>query len=1263
MRQLPKILLATSTIVIIIIALLISVLRLVLPTINYYRPQLLEMAVNLSQIPIHANFIQGSWHAHGPRLEMRDINATTPKGSIYIKRLIVTIDAWRSLLYWRWQFRDITVYELELNMNTILSGNNYPEQFIEPKKMIKLGLQQLANFNLRNSRISFLTNAGLRTVLEIPQIIVRNNHNRHRAEGNITLLPLNGQRGMIHMRMDLLNNNELLNRGTIYIQADNIDMKHWFTHLMYTNIAIKNVECGVESWIQIQDNNITGAHIILKQGIINWSTDTKQHQVNLDNLVLSTQHADIGWHINLSKWQMSVNGKTLTQDEFYALWLPENKALGQNTELRIRATDIQLESISLLLPACSFLSPELLKHWNNIHPQGIISILALDIPLTQPEQTRFKVVWQNINWRPWKHLPGINHFSGTLGGLAIKGRLAIDINDSQLTSNGMFREPIEIHNAHGAIIWRYHNRILELSSKDIDIKAKSLWLHGNFCYQQKKQGTPWLSILADFRLYNGTEAWHYLPQQIISKSLVGYLSRAIQGGEIDNATLIYRGNPQHFPYFKNKDIFKIFIPLRNSTLQFQPNWPKLTNLNIDLKLVNHTLWMRAPHVKLGKIDAKDIKVMIPNYFKAPLLMIDAKIIGDSNHFYNYLKQTPMHNWIGSALNKLKLSGNVKGHLHLDIPLNSGQIKTKGVVKLYNNSPQINLLEDKLHARYHKFSFKNGNLQSNNISVQWLEQPTIIKFSTGTRKKDYIININLKTIWKFNKLPTIPQEITKNINGIISWIGNITVVLPHYGKANYDITLDADLTKVNSYLPLPLTKPAGKEFSLKLHIKGDSKQFKLISKIGKQNHFNSEWIIDKKQVTLIRAIYQNISGKILPLPVSKSLIIHLPLLDCEQWLALLAQTLKHNRNLNNISFPDTIILKTPQMLLGGQVWHQITLITKNQQNEVQVSAKGNEINGNLQILNKKPWRANINYLYYNPQFTHNINSLMTINTNSQATYLHNWPELTLHCKSCWVLGKNLGKVEANLTYKKNNLTLNYGLIDTGQDHITSSGQYNLSTQGVNSSFKGKIIGNKLDNTAAYFGITAPLHGGPYNINYDLHWYGQPWQPQINTISGTLDITIGKGKINSIGGSYIEQLLRLVSVNTLLRKLHFDFSDTIGKGFYFDSIHGLASLQNGILHTNNLLIDGLAADISIIGEIDLAHNYINMTAIVAPAISTTISVATALIVNPIVGAAIFAASQVLKPIWRKIPVIRYYISGNLQQPNIYGAFHEPKKNKSP
>lgn len=67
---------------------------------------------------------------------------------------------------------------------------------------------------------------------------------------------------------------------------------------------------------------------------------------------------------------------------------------------------------------------------------------------------------------------------------------------------------------------------------------------------QLNQAQPWLKILAGIRLYDATDAWRYFPVSLMGEKLADYLTEALQGGQVDNATLVYNGNPHDFPYKK-----------------------------------------------------------------------------------------------------------------------------------------------------------------------------------------------------------------------------------------------------------------------------------------------------------------------------------------------------------------------------------------------------------------------------------------------------------------------------------------------------------------------------------------------------------------------------------------------------------------------------------------------------------------------------------------------------------------------------------------
>ncbi|ENH53442.1 asmA-like family protein, partial [Escherichia coli p0305293.6] len=46
----------------------------------------------------------------------------------------------------------------------------------------------------------------------------------------------------------------------------------------------------------------------------------------------------------------------------------------------------------------------------------------------------------------------------------------------------------------------------------------------------------------------------------------------------------------------------------------------------------------------------------------------------------------------------------------------------------------------------------------------------------------------------------------------------------------------------------------------------------------------------------------------------------------------------------------------------------------------------------------------------------------------------------------------------------------------------------------------------------------------------------------------------------------------------------------------------------------------------------------------------------------GAAVFAASKVLGPLWSKVSILRYHISGPLDDPQINEVLRQPRKEKA-
>ncbi|HAW5513802.1 TPA: AsmA2 domain-containing protein [Escherichia coli] len=1265
MRRLPGILLLTGAALVVIAALLVSGLRIALPHLDAWRPEILNKIESATGMPVEASQLSASWQNFGPTLEAHDIRAELKDGGEFsVKRVTLALDVWQSLLHMRWQFRDLTFWQLRFRTNTpITSGGS--DDSLEASHISDLFLRQFDHFDLRDSEVSFLTPSGQRAELAIPQLTWLNDPRRHRAEGLVSLSSLTGQHGVMQVRMDLRDDEGLLSNGRVWLQADDIDLKPWLGKWMQDNIALETAQFSLEGWMTIDKGDVTGGDVWLKQGGASWLGEKQTHTLSVNNLTAHITRENPGWQFSIPDTRITMDGKPWPSGALTLAWIPEQDVGGKDNkrsdELRIRASNLELAGLEGIRPLAAKLSPALGDVWRSTQPSGKINTLALDIPLQAADKTRFQASWSDLAWKQWKLLPGAEHFSGTLSGSVENGLLTASMKQAKMPYETVFRAPLEIADGQATISWLNNDKGFQLDGRNIDVKAKAVHARGGFRYLQPANDEPWLGILAGISTDDGSQAWRYFPENLMGKDLVDYLSGAIQGGEADNATLVYGGNPQLFPYKHNEGQFEVLVPLRNAKFAFQPDWPALTNLDIELDFINDGLWMKTDGVNLGGVRASNLTAVIPDYSKEKLL-IDADIKGPGKAVGPYFDETPLKDSLGATLQELQLDGDVNARLHLDIPLNGELVTAKGEVTLRNNSLFIKPLDSTLKNLSGKFSFINGDLQSEPLTASWFNQPLNVDFSTKEGAKAYQVAVNLNGNWQPAKTGVLPEAVNEALSGSVAWDGKVGIDLPYHAGATYNVELNGDLNNVSSHLPSPLAKPAGEPLEVNVKVDGNLNSFELTGQAGADNHFNSRWLLGQK-LKLDRAIWAADSKTLPPLPEQSGVELNMPPMNGAEWLALFQKGAAESVG-GAASFPQHITLRTPMLSLGNQQWNNLSIVSQPTANGTLVEAQGREINATLAMRNNAPWLANIKYLYYNPSVakTRGDSTPSSPFPTTERINFRGWPDAQIRCAECWFWGQKFGRIDSDLTISGDTLTLTNGLIDTGFSRLTADGEWVNNPGNERTSLKGKLRGQKIDAAAEFFGVTTPIRQSSFNVDYDLHWRKAPWQPDEATLNGIIHTQLGKGEITEISTGHAGQLLRLLSVDALMRKLRFDFRDTFGEGFYFDSIRSTAWIKDGVMHTDDTLVDGLEADIAMKGSVNLVRRDLNMEAVVAPEISATVGVAAAFAVNPIVGAAVFAASKVLGPLWSKVSILRYHISGPLDDPQINEVLRQPRKEKA-
>jgi uncharacterized protein YhdP len=215
-------------------------------------------------------------------------------------------------------------------------------------------------------------------------------------------------------------------------------------------------------------------------------------------------------------------------------------------------------------------------------------------------------------------------------------------------------------------------------------------------------------------------------------------------------------------------------------------------------------------------------------------------------------------------------------------------------------------------------------------------------------------------------------------------------------------------------------------------------------------------------------------------------------------------------------------------------------------------------------------------------------------------------------------------------------------------INASGDWNGSASNSRTHMRINFSAEDLGAMLGALGFDGLVNGGKTHDQLDASWPGSPSALSLATMDGTLSIHVNDGRIPEATSPGVGRLLGLVSLAEVPRRLTLDFGDVFGKGLAFDSIAGDFHLANGNATTDNLLIAGSAANISITGRTGLRAKDYDQEMRVVPHVGNSLPLVGAVVGGPIGAAAGFAVQGLLGRGLNQAASARYKITGTWDKP---------------
>jgi uncharacterized protein YhdP len=484
---------------------------------------------------------------------------------------------------------------------------------------------------------------------------------------------------------------------------------------------------------------------------------------------------------------------------------------------------------------------------------------------------------------------------------------------------------------------------------------------------------------------------------------------------------------------------------------------------------------------------------------------------------------------------------------------------------------------------------------------------------------------------------IPHQIADRLSGQADWQGHILLTNKH---TNFSIDFP-DLVGLSSTLPVPFDKSYDAKIPLHIERKlvGDGDVIAMTyGKDDKTLSMKMARSIQSSGAKIERCDIR-FGGDPHPAVLAPGIIVggSLAYLDADQWQALLGDG--HDSagiNLTNAK------LKIAALDIFDKRINNLQLDAKSDNNVWKATVSSNEITGDLTWLPQGNGHIiakldNLIIPQATPQWTED---------SGEPVKEQKYPSITLTANQFEARGKKLGKLTLDASQEGRNWRIDALSLENPDFVANMSGAWSSWRRNATTRLRIDMDITDIGKTLDRFGYPGTVKGGSASINGNLSWPEGPQAFTPSALSGNLTLQAEKGQFLKIK-SGVGKLLGLISLQSLPRRLTFDFRDVFSSGFTFDKITGDVNISQGVMRSENFLMEGPSASVALNGETDLAKETQHLHVKVTPAVSDSFSLA-AFAGGPVVGLAALLTQKILQDPLNKIAAYEYDVVGTWDDP---------------
>ncbi|MCY4427239.1 MAG: DUF3971 domain-containing protein, partial [Halieaceae bacterium] len=664
---------------IVLLALYISVGRMVMNNVGSYRAELLREINARLDFVVEADSLRGHWESLTPYLELHGVRvaSTAHDGPILqVQKLSLGFDLLDSVLT-----RSLQLYMLQADAVQL-----HFEMGVDDK----LKIESIA------AGRGFLSEPVIRFVLNTEQLLVSDlrwslqRQNRlFRGSGAMHLLR---EQEFRRLKLSLYDPGEepwlrlVAETAGDPTDLDDLDADLHLNlrlsaaegHAQLASIAGLTMTRGTvdsELWFSVRQGKLRSTADLSALDLVVKPLDEAAEPILVDRLSarLRAVQVEQGWEFGATGIEAGSGAAEFILQGF--------KGSLQDGALRAHFSSIDLGRLAGFLQAQPWIPAGASQVMATLSPKG--QLTRMQVSVSDLEQVsgswRLQANFEEFALNPWKAAPSIDNAAGYLNLTPGGGLLQIDTSNFALGFPKLYQHVLEYQNFASELAFSVKPDRLDLWSGRFTGLGEEGEVHGLFALAlplplQQPAASPEIDLLIGVRDTLAKYRDKYLPGTL-PPALLQWLGRSIGEGHIEEGGFLFRGRMRKND--KAHRNMQLFLNVDSAEVDYHPDWPPLSEALATLYVDNTEVDALVQRAHCLDSQAELVKI---NLNRGPgrelLLEVKGALQGPAQDGLSVLNDSPLRSMIGDAFVDWKLDGEMTTALQLNLDLRDPGRSTK-----------------------------------------------------------------------------------------------------------------------------------------------------------------------------------------------------------------------------------------------------------------------------------------------------------------------------------------------------------------------------------------------------------------------------------------------------------------------------------------------------------------------------------------------------------------------------------------------------------